>query len=140
MSNSFVDLARATFLAAWPRSEPSNEITRLVEEGYEKGESCEMSFSIAFTDATQAAAAVAAVRSAGYSVDAGESSRGFVTAQTGIELRRFGLATSIARLERAVAPFGGFVAVIGPTRPPRNGARVPRVRSESRTGDGPALA
>jgi hypothetical protein len=147
MSNSFVDaaaraadLARATFLAAWPKSGPSHEITRLVEEGYEKGESCEMAFSVAFADPAQAPAAVSSLRAAGYGVDAGEASRGFVTAQTGIQLRRFGLAASIARLERAVAPFGGFVAVIGPTRPPRNGSRAPRVRGESRTGEGPALA
>jgi len=134
MSNSFVsaaaraaDLARASMLAAWPRSGAAYEVARLVEEGYEKGERCDMAFSVSVADQSRASDAAASARVAGYTVDTSQLSRGFITVQTPVELRTFGIAQAIARLERLVGPYDGFVAVIGPVQAPRSGVRVPVV-------------
>ena len=124
MNHSFVDIARATLHAAWPKSDASYEVSRLVEEGYEKGESCDIAFSVSLADPSLAGDAAASARVAGYTVDASQAARGFITVQTPIALRTFGLAKVISHLERVVAPHGGFVALIGPTRPPRNGVRI----------------
>lgn len=118
------ELARATLLA-WPKSGASYELARLIAEGYEKGESCDVAFSVSCPDASQASDAAASARVAGFTVDTSQVARGFVTVQTGLELRTFGLARTIARLERLMAPHEGYVAVIGPVQPPRRGARAP---------------
>lgn len=132
MSNSFVgtaaraaDLARAALLAAWPKSGASYEVARLVEQGYEKGEACDMAFSVALADPSRASDAAASARVAGYTVDTTQLSRGFITVQTSVEIRTFDIAKAIARLERLVGPYDGFVAVIGPVQAPRSGVRVP---------------
>ena len=111
------DAVRAATVAAWPRSSVRYEIARLREEGYRDGEACEFAFSVSLPDAASAANALPAIRRAGYDFDASESQRGFVTARTTVLLRALDLARTLTRLERAVRANGGFVEVIGPTRP-----------------------
>jgi hypothetical protein len=137
MSNSFVgaaaraaDFARATLLAAWPKSGASYEVARLVEEGYAKGEPCDLAFSVSLADPSRASDAAASARVAGYSVDTSQLSRGFITVQTGVELRTFDIAQAVARLERLMGAYEGFVAVIGPVQSPRSGVRVPVVTED----------
>lgn len=111
------DLARGTLSAMWPRGPVSYEITRLQQEGYTSGERCDIAFSVGFDDAATAAAAAHALRAARYVVDTAQVARGFVTVQEALPLRAFDLAVALARLERAVAAYSGFVALIGPTQP-----------------------
>lgn len=112
-----VDLARGALSALWPRGTASYEMTRLLEEGYTSGEQCDVAFSVYFADPSMAAAAARAIRAARYTVDTTQAERGFITVQETVRLRAFDLALAIARLERVVAGYEGFVALIGPTQP-----------------------
>ena len=111
------DLARGSLSALWPRGTVSYEMNRLQEEGYTIGQQCEIAFSISFADPAMAAAGVQALRAARYVVDTTQAARGFVTVQENVQLRAFDLGLAIARLERVVAGYEGFVALIGPTQP-----------------------
>ena len=113
-----VDSVRTVLAAVWPRSAVRTEIDRLREEGHLEGEACEMAFSLAFSDAATADFMVRTVRAAGYTVDATQARRGFLTARTSVLLQPHAFARTVTRLERTVRPSGGFVAVIGPTCAP----------------------
>ena len=117
------DLARGTISAMWPRGAVSYEMSRLLEEGYTSGERCDVAFSVYFADPAMAAAAAQAVRAARYAVDTTQSSRGFITVQEQLQLRALDLGLAIARLERIVDGYEGFVALIGPTHPSPRAAR-----------------
>jgi hypothetical protein len=111
------DLARGSISAVWPRGAVSYEMSRLLEEGYTSGERCDVAFSVYFVDPAMAAAAAQAVRAARYVVDTTQSARGFITVHENLQLRAFDLGLALARLERIVDGYEGFVALIGPTHP-----------------------
>lgn len=113
-----VDSVRTVLAAVWPRSAVRSEIERLREDGYLEGEACEMAFSLEFGDTTTADVMVRTVRAAGFSVDAAQAQRGFLTARLSVLLQPHALAQAVTRLERVVRSSGGFVAVIGPTHAP----------------------
>ena len=112
-----VDTVRTALAAAWPRSTVRQEIDRLREEGHVEGESCEMAFSVSFDDAITAAGALPALRAVADTVDVTQARRGFLTARATVLVTPLELARAVTRLERSVRASGGFVAVIGPTKP-----------------------
>lgn len=99
--------------AAWPRSMSSREIDRLARDGYEPGSVCDVYFLLSF-DMPDWDRALGELQRAGFSVREGGSLGPFVTVHTPVRLRAFELSLVSARLERVVAPFGGFATVIGP--------------------------
>ena len=129
------DLARGTLSALWPRGAVSHEMSRLREEGYTSGERCDIAFSVGFDDAATAAEAAQALRVARYAVDATQVARGFVTVQESLPLRALDLAVATARLERIVARWAGFVALVGPTQPAPSAAITADEVTSGRRGD-----
>jgi hypothetical protein len=50
------------------------------------------------------------------------TARGFVTVRARMRLRPYHLARAASALSRAIAPFGGFAALVGPVTPTRQDA------------------
>jgi hypothetical protein len=106
----------ALLQALWPRSDARREVERLTDEGYAAGTLCDVDFVVAF-DTETAEHAIPAVCLAGFAVgDRTHSSRGVVTVRRRVRLRPYDLSRATARLSRAVTPYGGFAAIVGPTR------------------------
>jgi hypothetical protein len=118
-----VDEVAAVISASWPRSTVAREIARLVEDGHESGTVRDVAFSLSFESAEVASSAIPAMRGAGFTIEQDPASaRGFVVARCPILLRTYDLARTLSRLNRVVAPFGGFAAMIGPIANGRQGA------------------
>lgn len=92
------------------------EVERLADEGYAAGTECDVEFVVAF-DAETAERAIPAVRLAGFDVgDSTHSARGFVTVRRRVRLDAFEIARAMTQLTRAVARYGGFAEIVGPSR------------------------
>ena len=112
------DKGAALFSAVWPRSMAKFEVERLLADGYEAGEPCDVDFSVEF-DGEHAEAALRAVRGAGFTlVDNARVAKGRAGVRGRLRLRAYDLSRAVARLDRAVAPFGGAAHVIGPAAAP----------------------
>lgn len=117
MTAAMMDGARATILAAWPRSEQRREIARLVEEGFVSGEPCEFDFVVSF-DESAASEAIQDVRAAGFAAtDVTRTSQGFLTVRARVELRSLALSWTHARVDRIARRHGGFAEMLGAVRP-----------------------
>ena len=99
--------------AAWPRSMTSREVDRLAQDGYRAGSVCELYYLLSF-DMPDWEPVLGELQRAGFTVREGGSLGPFVTVKTPVRLRAFELSLASARLDRIVAPYGGFATVIGP--------------------------
>jgi hypothetical protein len=112
------DKGAALFSAVWPRSMAKFDVERLEADGYTAGEPCDVDFSIEF-DGAAAESALRAVRGAGFTlVDNSKLAKGRAGVRGRLRLRPYDLSRAESRLHRALAPFGGSAAVIGPAAPP----------------------
>jgi hypothetical protein len=110
-----MDVVAAALSAAWPRSTAGREIARAQEEGFTAGETCDIAFSLAFTDPGTAVSALGAAQAAGFTVgELGGAAKGFVTVQAPVRLRAWDLALATSRLSRIAAEHGGWAVVVGP--------------------------
>jgi hypothetical protein len=110
-----LDAAAAALAAVWPRSAAVREAERLVDEGYEPGEACDVAFSLSFSGALDTRAALAVARASGVTVaDLSEVTRGFVTVQVPSRVRAYDLSLAARRMNRLADACGGFAAEIGP--------------------------
>ena len=108
----------AAAAASWPRSLASREVDRWVGDGYERDEPVVVEYLVSF-DRIVPAAALDALQRAGFAI--GESSSqesGFMTVRATMKLTAYSLESTALLLDRVVAPFDGYAAVIGPYRKP----------------------
>ena len=114
-AEQIVDAAQAAFAAIWPRSIEAREIERIASDGCPAGSICDVEFSLSFDGPAMTAEGLRVVRAAGFSVtDESSLARGFVVVRHPLRLRPWDLARTTGRLNRLIAPFGGFAAFIGP--------------------------
>ena len=115
-----VDTITALVEAAWPRSITSREIERLAQDGYPRGSVCDVYFLVSF-DAPECEGALGALQRAGFTIRDGGPLGAFLTVKAPVRLRAFDLFLASARLDRLLAPYGGFGTVIGPALTARLG-------------------
>ena len=115
----------AAAAASWPRSLASREVERWVGDGFERGAPVVVEYLLSF-DGPVSAATLGALQRAGFAL--GESSNvegGFMTVRATMKLNAYALEWNALRLDRVVAPFEGYAAVIGPYRRPDIEPSVP---------------
>jgi hypothetical protein len=106
------DSLAAAVASIWPWSTASVEARRLRLDGHASGAVTDIYYLVSFDDSVPEAA-LAAIRRVGFSPREPASQRGFVTVRGRLRLGAYDLTVAGARLDRAVAQFGGFVTLIG---------------------------
>ena len=116
----------------WPRSLASREVERWVGDGYERGKPVVVEYLVSF-DRLIPAGALGALAREGFVIgDASSPNDAFVTVRATMKLTAYWLERTALTLDRVVAPFDGYAAVIGPYRQPDIApAAAPRVRESA---------
>lgn len=118
--------------ASWPRSIASREVERWVGDGYERGKPVVVEYLVSFDRPIPAGALAALVREGFVIGEASDPDDSFVTVRATMNLTAYSLEKSALALDRIVAPFEGYAAVIGPYRQPDiTPALAPRVRESA---------
>ena len=99
--------------AVWPRSLTAREVARLAREGYRSGATHEIEFSVTFDDG-RAEAVVDDLVASGFTLRDRSASKPCCSVTAMMPLSAYHLHVTTARLQRVLAPHGGFAAVIGP--------------------------
>ena len=108
-----VDSGAGALSAVWPRSQSAREIGRLTRDGYRAGAPHEMEFAVTFEDAC-ADAVLDDLRDGGFTLRERSVAKPCCTVTARIPLSAYHLHVTTARLQRILAPHGGFAAAIGP--------------------------
>jgi hypothetical protein len=122
----------AVAAASWPRSLASREVERWVGDGYERGKPVVVEYLVSF-DRIIPAGALGALTRQGFVIGEASSPKDpFVTVCATMKLTAFSLEKTALMLDRVVAPFDGYAAVIGPYRQPDIApSPAPRVRQSA---------
>lgn len=113
MIERLVDSGAGALSALWPRSQSAREIARLAGEGYRPGAPHAMEFAVTFEDSC-ADAVLDDLRAGGFTLRERAIAKPCCTVTARIPLSAYHLCVTTARLQRILAPHGGFAAAIGP--------------------------
>src|SRR5688500_12053087 len=97
----------------WPRSVAGREVSRLAREGYRIGVPHACEFTLSF-ESEHAGAALAAVEAAGVGKGGRVPAKRPCTIRAPMPLSASRLHVPTPRLQRLVAPYGGYAAASGP--------------------------
>lgn len=108
-----VDCAIGMLSSVWPRSMARREVSRLSRAGYTLGTRQDFQFSLSLEHG-RAEAALRAVEAAGFRQDRAVTTGPHYTVNVSMPLTAYRLHITTSKLQRLLAPFGGFAVAIGP--------------------------